>query len=90
MVNSTILGYALTILDARLDYFFDTSNIPTTNNAGTTVYIIASQFLAYAGAVYVFLMSFLGGLQTVEQTITWLEDGLADFLEHYGSQDYNF
>ena len=90
MTDSTILGYAKTIMDTRLDYFFAAGNIPTNNASGTTLYFIASQFLAYAGAAFVFIMSFLGGLQTAEKTITWIEDGFADFLQHYGNQDYNF
>ena len=90
MTDSIILGYAKTIMDTRLDFFFDTSSLPTTDTSGTALYIIASQFLAYAGAAFVFIMSFLGGLQTAEKAITWTEDGFADFLQHYGNQDYNF
>jgi hypothetical protein len=68
MVNSTILGYVTTLIDARLDFFFDTSTAAalTTNTSGSSMYIISSQFLAYAGAVFAFVFSFLGALQVAE------------------------
>ena len=90
MVNDTILGFARTLISTRTAYFFDTASIPTQNTTGTTLTIITSQFLSYAAAIFVFIMSFLGGLQTASHTIQWVEDSFSDFLRHYSLGQYNF
>ena len=42
MVNTTILGYATAIMQTRLNFFFDASNIPSSDTTGATMNIVGS------------------------------------------------
>ena len=63
---TTFTGWADTIMNNQWGYFFNYANANTwTDSTPATVYIGVTDFLGYAGAMFAFLASLIGALETI-------------------------
>lgn len=60
----------------------------TNASTGATENINPSTFMGFIGASFAFVLSTLGAIDNMKQTIYWVEDGLDDWLKGYSKKKY--